>query len=77
MISKRSFFKKLSAVIAAVAIAPEIAFGAKLELPQAQWKWGTYANMNGYAAQMEERAASFETRYLSELIISEWEKNHA
>lgn len=31
---RRSFFKKLSAIVAAVAIAPEVAFRAKLELPK-------------------------------------------
>lgn len=31
---RRSFFKRLAAVVAAVAIAPEIAFRTKLELPE-------------------------------------------
>lgn len=33
MKSRRSFFKKLAAVVAAVALAPEIAFRAHLETP--------------------------------------------
>jgi|GEM_PF-6175251 hypothetical protein len=33
MNSRRSFFKRLAAVVAAVAIAPEIAFRRRLELP--------------------------------------------
>lgn len=31
--TKRSFFRRFGAIIAAVALAPEIAFGAKLDLP--------------------------------------------
>lgn len=80
MISKRSFFKKLGAVIAAVAIAPEIAFRTKLDLPQVpqeQWVWGTYANMNGYAAVMEECSLSLERDYLCELIMDGFERTNA
>ena len=33
MNSRRSFFKTIASVVAAVAIAPEIAFRSKLELP--------------------------------------------
>src|SRR4030095_12933 len=36
MNSRRSFFKRLAAVVAAVAIAPEIAFRTKLELPEVE-----------------------------------------
>jgi len=36
MNSRRSFFKTLASVVAAVAIAPEIAFRRKLELPEAK-----------------------------------------
>lgn len=36
MNSRRSFFKTLASVVAAVAIAPEIAFRRRLELPKAE-----------------------------------------
>lgn len=35
MNSRRTFFSKLASLVAVVALAPEIAFGAKLELPKA------------------------------------------
>ena len=34
MNSRRSFFKRLAAVVAVVALAPEIAFSKRLELPK-------------------------------------------
>jgi hypothetical protein len=40
MITRRSFFKYAAALVATLALAPEIAFGRKLELPSAigsQW----------------------------------------
>lgn len=35
MTTRRSFFSKVAAVIAAISIAPEIAFARKLEIPVA------------------------------------------
>jgi hypothetical protein len=36
--TKRTFFKSLMGAVAAVALAPEIAFGRRLELPTAELK---------------------------------------
>lgn len=42
--TKRSFFKSLMGAVAAVALAPEIAFGVRLKMPEAPkdniwWLW--------------------------------------
>jgi len=33
MVSRRSFFSRVAAFVAVIALAPEIAFGRKLEMP--------------------------------------------
>lgn len=63
---RRSFFRNLAAIIAAVAIAPEIAFRTKLELPKAEaissfwFQTDRYSNCvsDAYIARMAELEAA-------------------
>lgn len=48
--TKRSFFKSIMGVVATIALAPEIAFRVKLEMPKAVQYW----EINGQRYRVEQ-----------------------
>ncbi len=76
MTARRSFFKRAAAIVACLAIAPEIAFRAKLPLPDLDWK----PNVKGVYEQLmecESMGPSSEPLDLQELIASCYRLKHS
>lgn len=60
MSTRRKFFSRLGAAIATIALAPELAFRAKLALPEVEERTLTYAcNQNGFYERLVESADLF------------------
>ncbi len=63
---RRSFFSRIAGLVAAVAIAPEIAFRTKLPLP----KWGQQETIVAFWTQTDRAAGSYDAEYLKTIGLT-------